>query len=280
MTTENDQQAPGDPLQGLTLGVGAGPASLQYGSNPTPAPDAQNVTPASTQPVDYCVLPHAPIIQPGIGIFNNKQGDKLKLFDGKKPSAQYDAFVTSFTASLSASMGMPIEVLLMKFNQNYSASRATLLLFWRELEMWRMEMAVDLLHPIYEMWLSEEIAAGRISAPGWSDPRLRAAWLNNSWVGSPLPDIDPARTSKARRENISLGVTNADRESRMLNGTSFESNRRKITEEYGDPPPPPWIKNPGETTSVSDGNESAYADFLSDIEDMLDNKLEDIKGDN
>lgn len=271
LKTQNKQQAPGNPFEGLDLSQGAGPGVRSS----TPDPEVS----LSTVPTEFNIHNEAPIFKPGMSIFNAKQGDEIDSLDSKTPNAQYQQFVDSFFASLCASMGSPIEVVLMKFNQNYSASRATLLLFWQELEMWRGEMATDLLHPLYKMWLSEEIFAGTITAPGWSDPRLRAAWLNNSWVGIPVPDIDPQRTAKARRENISLGVTNGDRESRMLNGTSIGSNIRKIVKEYGAAPPPPWIKNPGETSSSS-GDASAYHDFLSDIEDMLDNKLEDMSGGN
>lgn len=267
MATQNKDRAPSNPLEGLILSQQAGPASLQFGSDPTPSPDAQNVTPESREPLSYCNLPSGPLIKPGLGIFTANQGDEIKLFDGKTPSAQYDTFVNAYTASLSASVGMPIEVLLMKFNQNYSASRATLILLWRTLEMFRMEMAYDLMNPIFEMWLSEEIAAGRVQAPGWSDPRLRMAWLNNSWIGSPMPDIDPSRTAKAKKEQLSLGITNAERESRGQNGSSFEDNRMKLTEQYGEPPPPPWQK-PGSGGSATDV-EALLSGFLIDIENMF-----------
>ena len=271
IATQNKQQTPSNLFEGMA-GRKAGPGGISLDELPV-IPTSSDLNRIK----DFCDVSQAPLLEPGLGIFNAEQGDEIKLFDGKTPNSQYEAFVTAFTSFLSASMGMPIEILLMKFNQNYSASRATLLLFWQELEMWREEMATDLLHPIYEMWLSEEIFGGRIQAPGWSDPRLRAAWLNNSWIGSPVPDIDPQRTAKARGMNISLGASSGDREARGLNGTSFDANRRKITEEFGAPPPPPWIKNPGEAGSASgSGDASAYQDFLSDIEDMLETKFEDM----
>jgi capsid protein len=139
-------------------------------------------------------------------------------------------------------MSMPVEVLLMKFGSNYSASRAALLLFWRVALRWRQEMASDCLNPIYEMWLSGEIAAGRIEAPGWSDPRLRAAWLANNWVGSPMPNIDPSKTAKATKMQVEMGLTTLGRAARELNGSDGKANRAKIAREFAEIPPSPFGK--------------------------------------
>ena len=87
----------------------------------------------------------------------------------------------------------------MKFNQNYSASRAALLLFWRVARIWQGEQVADFLDLLYEMWLSEEIAGGRISAPGFSDPMMKQAWLCSSWRGQPMPNIDPMKTAAANK---------------------------------------------------------------------------------
>lgn len=44
--------------------------------------------------------------------------------------------------------------------------------------MRREWFANDFCKPIYEIWLSEAVALGRIQAPGFfSDPLIRAAWL-------------------------------------------------------------------------------------------------------
>ena len=59
-----------------------------------------------------------------------QRGDTSKEFGKRAPAESFDKFVDAFTGSLSSATGMPVEVLLMKFSENFSASRGALLLFW------------------------------------------------------------------------------------------------------------------------------------------------------
>ena len=43
----------------------------------------------------------------------------------------------------------------------------------------RKEILEPGLNSLYETWLKEEIAAGRIKAPGWQKPVLQIEWLDN-----------------------------------------------------------------------------------------------------
>lgn len=233
--------AASNPFEGILTNRQAGPVVTQYGSTPSPDPGAEGVTADSTLPVNYYRLPEATIDTPGsVGVFNLEKGEDLKPFSGTSPPAQYDTFVESFTSYLSASSGMPIEVLLMKFNANYSASRGALILFWRIAQIYMQEMASDYLNPVYHMWLAGEIAAGRISAPGWSDPHLQAAWLNCRWIGAPMPNIDPSKTADADMKYVELGAQTLDRVSRNYNGSSGKSNRSKLKRELSELTQPPW----------------------------------------
>lgn len=259
---ENKDLNPSNPLEGILTDTGAGPAAERFGDTPTPDPVDGNVTDASLLRANCYRVPEGTIDTPGsMMIMNAQRGDKLTPFAQNAPSESYNQFVDAFFSYLSAGMGMPLEVVLMKFGKNFSASRGALLLFWRVVLIWRDEMASDYLNPLYEMWLSEEIAAARVSALGWSDPILRQAWLNNSWIGSPAPDIDPSKTAKARRDNIEIGVTNLDRESRAFNGSDAKTNLEKNRVLFTDTPVPPWSKtgggdNPGgENTGSKDDDE-------------------------
>lgn len=235
-----------NPFEGVLTNQGAGPASTQFGANPVPATDAQNVTPDALQRVECYQVPEATFDTPGsMFITNLTKGSKITFPANTAPGDSFDKFVDSFAGHLSASLSIPLEVVLMKFGQNYSASRATLLLFWRVCQIWRAEMASDYLDPVLEMWLSGEIAAGRISLPGWSDPRLRAAWLSCNWIGAPPPDIDPSKTANARKTNLEIGVTNLDREARDHNGSSAAANIEKNRMLFDDFPLAPWVVTGG-----------------------------------
>jgi lambda family phage portal protein len=242
----SQDNAASNPFEDILTNAGAGPAADQFGSNPVPSDCADGVTAESIQPVTYCPMPEATIDTPGsTAVFNLNEGEELKAFDSKSPGDSFNTFVDAFTAYLAASVGMPIEVLLMRFNSNYSASRASLIMFWRIANIWRQEMASDLLNPVYEMWLSEEIGAGRITAAGWSDPIMKSAWLSNNWIGAPMPNIDPAKTMNADKGYVEMGATTLDRVARNLNGSSGASNRAKLAREFSELPESPWKKPNG-----------------------------------
>ncbi len=231
-----------NPYETIQRNIAAGPIQ-QYGSIPNPAPEANNVTEESTQPVSCYRLPEATFETPGSAVVANlEEGEEIKPGPNNAPVESYDKFVDSFTAYLAASLSIPIEVVLMRFNQNYSASRASLILFWRTAKIWQDEMAADVLNPTYEAWLSGEIALGRIQAPGWSDPVMRAAWLHCNWIGAPMPNIDPKRTADADRAYVEMGAQTLDRVARDYNGSDGTANRAKLAREFDELPSSPWQK--------------------------------------
>lgn len=231
--------SPDNPASNILEGGGSGPIIAEYGADATPSDDAINVN-----PVGYQEIPEAVFRKAGsIGVFNLREGEDLKEFGQSAPSDSFDSFLGSFVSHLSASFSIPMEVLLMKFNSNYSASRASLIMFWRVAQIWRNEMKADFIDPIYEMWLSGEIAAGRISAPGWLNPVMRRAWLDNNLIGAPMPNIDPMRTAKASQTYVEMGLTTLKREAVNLNGSNAKANRKTITQEFSEIPESPFGKS-------------------------------------
>ncbi|MEN6566780.1 MAG: hypothetical protein ABFC57_10805, partial [Veillonellales bacterium] len=165
-------------------------------------------------------------------------GDKLQYLKDTSPSAQFDNFYVSVCTSLAASTGWSFEVVQKKFNANYSASRATLLLCHRTAIIERNEQNSDFDNPIYEMWLSEEIAAGRVQAPGFSDPLLKMAWLCAEWSGSPMPNIDPQKSANADLMYVSMAAQTLDDVARNFNGSSGKANRAKLERQWNELPTP------------------------------------------
>ena len=246
---DNDSSQPFESITNNFAGPQAANSSLAQSPSETS-------TDEDALPVNYCDMPEATFDTPGsIGVFNLKSGEDLKAFENKTQAESFGTFVDSFMSYLSAASDIPVEVVTMKFGQNYSASRATLLLFWRVAEIWRMEMNTDLNDPIYEQWLSEEIAQGNIQAPGWSDKNMRAAWLKCEWIGAPMPNIDPMRTAKADKEYLSMSATTVERVARNLNGSRASANISKNKKTFSEMPVPHWEDNSGseEVTEEDDG---------------------------
>ncbi len=231
---ENDIQDASNPVTGRV----AGPVA-QYGLSGEDT--GATTTPSTTEPTpNWNVMPEATLRQPSVLIGNLRRGDKWKNLQDTSPTPGFDAYCDSVFSYLAASTGWAKELVLKQFSNNFSASRGTLLLCYRTAQIERNETRADFLDPVYEMWLSEEIAAGRVSAPGWSDPLLRAAWLCADWSSDPVPNIDPLKTMEADKGYVALGAQTLDDVARNLNGSSGKANRAKLARQYSELPDPPW----------------------------------------
>jgi capsid protein len=240
-TVESETDEPAqDPFA-----IGGGLAAKVYGNNPTPPEGAQNVTPESLEPV-YTNVPHTEVKHPGsVGVYSLPGRQKLKPFPSTAPAAAFNVFVDGLFAYIAASNGQSVETVLNRYNSNYSASRAAIITVWRKAVQLRWELDYYILGPVYEMWLSEEIAAGRISAPGWADPRLRSAWVSHRYNGISMPNIDPTRTAAAAKEYLSMGATTLEDVAIEYNDSDAEANRIKLKEELGELReigPMPWAE--------------------------------------
>lgn len=149
-----------------------------------------------------------------------------------RPNAQFDPFVTSCFRQIGMAVGIPYEVLVMHYQSSYSAARGALLMAWRFFSGWRAWMAADLCQPVYELWLADEVAEGRIAAPGFfADPVVRAAWCRASWVGDGPGSIDPGKDVAAAGERIALGISTRQTESLLHDGGDWEAKHAQLVRE-------------------------------------------------
>jgi len=167
----------------------------------------------------------------GLLISSLNAGEKLESFDTKRPNVNFVTFVDGMTKYLSASLGIPVEVLTMVFGQNYSASRASLLLFWQSLSVWRDEFVSDFCTPVYQSWLLGEVARGHLILPGFDNPHLRAAWQSAKWIGVPLPSIDPLKEERAAELKIKNGSSTREEDAQKRHNSSFRTNVEKLKRE-------------------------------------------------
>ena len=187
-------------------------------------------------------------------------GEKMKFLQDTAPGPQFDSFISSITTYLSATRGWPLEVILMAFNSNYSASRAALLEAWRTGRIAQADIKAGLMDFWWEMWLSEEIAAGRTSAPGWNDPRLKQAWMKYNLQGPPLPSISPRDDIAAAETELKLSLTTQERLSRSRNGSSAKQNAIENTKQFAESPDKFWDKKEVSESEPSPGEGSGDND--------------------
>lgn len=157
-------------------------------------------------------------------------------------------------------MEIPKEVLIKKYESNYTAARAALLDFWKTVRVRRTAFNSSFNQPVYEQWLSEAVALGRIEAPGFfDDPAIRQAWCKCIWMGSSMGHVDPLKEAKAARERIDLNMTTQEQEASEYNGNDWNANvrqRKKEMEASGKMNPQkaePPKKNEGPKKGVEDG---------------------------
>jgi capsid protein len=203
-------------------------------------------------------MPEAQIQNPGgVMIYGLPPNQKINNLSNTAPMPGYGEFIENFISYLSAATDMPIEMVRMKFGENYSASRAVLVLAYRIARIYREELVSDLLKPWLEAWLECEIADNRIELPGFNDPILREAWLNGDWIGEPMPEIDPVKQSVANKNNLSIHATTPDRIALETNGSDGETNRRENEKQFADMAIPYWEnKNIGIDNKPSDNKPS------------------------
>lgn len=159
-------------------------------------------------------------------------GEKIDIADAKRPSSNFDAFVTSLAKYVGAALEIPVEVLMKSFMSSYSASRAALLEAWKAFRMKRAWIAADFCQPVYELFLSEAIANGRLHAPGFFlDPLIRAAYCGAQWNGPAQGMVDPVKEVSAAEKRIQIGISTRQRETTELLGGDFERNVAQLARE-------------------------------------------------
>lgn len=159
-------------------------------------------------------------------------GEGVEIADAKRPSSNFDAFTTSLAKYVGAALEIPVELLVKHFSSSYSASRAALLEAWKAFRMKRSWLASDFCQPVYEIFLTEAIASGRLKAPGFFlDPLIRAAYCGAQWNGPAQGMIDPVKEVNAAEKRINIGISTRQRETIEMTGGDFDSNVAQLARE-------------------------------------------------
>ncbi len=158
--------------------------------------------------------------------------EKITFGNPNIPTAGFENFVKTISRMIGADLEVPYDVLLKEFNSSYSASRGALLEAWESMKMRRAWFVDDFCQPVYEIWLAEAVALGRVKAPGFFDnPLLRAAWSNARWIGPIQGQLDPLKEAKAAVLLINRGIKTHEQVTRELGGGDWEANVEQVKRE-------------------------------------------------
>lgn len=170
-------------------------------------------------------------LAPG-AIYSLPPGKKIETVNPLRSNTQFETFVNTCITEIGSSMGIPKEVLVKKYESNYTAARAALLDFWRTVRVYRTRFNSGFNQPIYEQWLSEAVASGRINAPGFfDDPAVRQAWCGCVWMGASMGHVDPLKEVKAAEARIANNISTQEQEASEYNGNDWAANVRQRRKE-------------------------------------------------
>lgn len=160
-------------------------------------------------------------------------GEDITFANPNRPNSAFESFVESVMRQIGMAVELPFEIMIKHFTSSYSASRAAMMEAWKFFRTCREWLADNYCQPIYEEWLTEAVALGRISAPGFlnGDPAVRKAYLGSQWIGPARGFIDELKEIKAAELRVGMGVSTLAEETSQLTGGDWEQKHAQRAKE-------------------------------------------------
>lgn len=159
-------------------------------------------------------------------------GEKVHDSNPGRPNSNFSMFVEAICQQIGASLEIPYELLVKRFNASYTASKGALEEAWKMFRMYRAWLAADFCQPIYEEWLAEAVAKKRIDAPGFfTDPLIRKAYCKAEWNGPAKGMLDPVKEVTAAEKRVANGFSTRSSETMEMTGGDFYTNADQLKNE-------------------------------------------------
>ncbi len=160
-------------------------------------------------------------------------GEELEMHTAATPGSQYLPFSQSLQREMARRIGVTFESFSMDHsNANYSSTRMGIASIWPIVIRRRERIAAPFAQAIYERWLEEGIAEGRIPFRGgyaaFLANRERIVWAE--WQGPAQPSADDYKSAMAAKVRLELGVSSLSDEAALL-GRDWEENAQQIGRE-------------------------------------------------
>lgn len=170
-------------------------------------------------------------LAPG-AIIDLAEGEKANGINPGRPNANFHGFVEAVCQQIGAALEIPYELLVKHFTSSYSASRGALEEAWKMFKTYRTWLANDFCQPVYEEWLAEAVAKGRVKAPGFfSDPRRHKAFCKAQWNGPARGLLNPVQEVNAAVVRVANGFSSRSTETMEMTGGDFYSNCEQLKQE-------------------------------------------------
>ena len=161
------------------------------------------------------------------------KGEKIHDTNPGRPNQAFDGFVLAMLRQIGVALEIPYEILCKHFTASYSAARAAINEMWKYVMFERQHLTDNLLRLIYEVWMWEAVATGRINAPGFfADPLIRAAYLGSDWIGPAKGQIQEQAEVEAASLRVEKGFSTLQQETIQLTGGNWEQNHAQQVKEH------------------------------------------------
>jgi len=165
-------------------------------------------------------------------IIGLQPGEKIHDSNPGRPNTAFDVFVQSILRQIGTALEIPFEILIKHFTASYSAARAALLEMWKYVLSERQWLSDNFLKLVYEIWMHEAVATGRLAAPGFfSDPAVRAAYLGCDFIGPSKGQLREDVEVKAAKLRVDNGFSTIQQETAELTGGDWERNHKQQAKE-------------------------------------------------
>lgn len=149
-----------------------------------------------------------------------------------RPNTGFAQYVDFMVKMVGAALGIPYEVLMKTFQSSYSATKGAQNEARKFFNIEKAWLANRWCQPLYEEWLTDEIIAGRIKAPGFFDSiATRRAWCRAQWIGETAGSVDEMAELRASEYRVKLGYSTRQAETALMTGQDWEENQVALRRE-------------------------------------------------
>ena len=160
-------------------------------------------------------------------------GEKLEFKSPQAPGSQYMPMTNNLKGEIARRLGVMLESFTGDFSKaTYSSVRMGSSSIWPIVTRRRERIAAPFVQAIYEPWLEEFIAEGRIPLKGGYQAYLankeRVVWAE--WQGPQKPSADDLKSANAAGKRLELGISSLADECAEL-GRDWEETSAQIARE-------------------------------------------------